>query len=211
MKTPPAAETPSRNRGKSEQKRQQILESASTLFLIDGFEGVSMDAVAKSADVSKQTVYSHFGSKEELFTAVIGCACEQHALTDQLFDPEQPVEIVLLELATHFTDLLFSDQAVRLHRLCVASSDQRSSIGQLFWEAGPIKLRAKLTKYLTQQVERNALNIPDIEFAAQQFIFMLKGEYYHRRILGIDESDSQEKLPSYLKSCVSLFINAHKK
>ena len=43
----------------SEQKRRQILEAAARLFLRDGFEATTMDAIAHEADVSKATVYAH--------------------------------------------------------------------------------------------------------------------------------------------------------
>ena len=59
-------------RPKSEAKAEAILHAASELFLSQGFQGTSMDAVAKRAGVSKQTVYSHFANKEELFKACIG-------------------------------------------------------------------------------------------------------------------------------------------
>jgi len=54
-------------RGKSDTKRQQILEAASEVFLANGFEGTRMDQVAEHSGVSKQTVYSHFGNKDDLF------------------------------------------------------------------------------------------------------------------------------------------------
>ena len=59
-------------RPKSEAKAEAILGAAAELFLAQGFQGTSMDAVAKRAGVSKQTVYSHFANKEELFKACIG-------------------------------------------------------------------------------------------------------------------------------------------
>ncbi|MBP7665126.1 MAG: TetR/AcrR family transcriptional regulator, partial [Shewanella sp.] len=52
---------------RSEQKRQQVLVAAIDLFCRQGFPHTSMDEVAKLAGVSKQTVYSHYGSKDELF------------------------------------------------------------------------------------------------------------------------------------------------
>ena len=67
--------TPNGNLTRSEQKRLQILEAAMELFCGQGFPNTSMDEVAKLAGVSKQTVYSHFGSKDELFVASIESRC----------------------------------------------------------------------------------------------------------------------------------------
>ena len=50
-------------RPKSQEKQQQILTSAACLFLKQGFSNTSMDLIANEADVSKQTVYSHFKNK----------------------------------------------------------------------------------------------------------------------------------------------------
>jgi len=58
-------------RTKSEAKSQAILKGAIKEFLKNGYAGTSMDKVAKSAGVSKATVYSHFGDKESLFNAVM--------------------------------------------------------------------------------------------------------------------------------------------
>jgi AcrR family transcriptional regulator len=48
-----------------------VLDAAFALFLEHGFEGTSMDAVARAAGVSKPVVYDCFASKEELFTALL--------------------------------------------------------------------------------------------------------------------------------------------
>ena len=58
-------------RTKSEAKTAAVLKGAMKEFLQNGYAGTSMDKVAKSAGVSKATVYSHFGDKENLFNVVI--------------------------------------------------------------------------------------------------------------------------------------------
>ena len=47
-------------RPKDQAKRLAILEAAKTLFMRNGYEGSSMDAIAAEAGVSKLTVYNHF-------------------------------------------------------------------------------------------------------------------------------------------------------
>ena len=58
----PYSQTAPVGRPKSMEKRNQILSSASQLFLQDGFTNTTMDNVAKQSGVSKQTVYSHFAN-----------------------------------------------------------------------------------------------------------------------------------------------------
>ena len=48
-------------------KKKQIIEAARKLFNKYGFKKVTMDEIAREANVTKKTVYTYFSSKEELF------------------------------------------------------------------------------------------------------------------------------------------------
>jgi AcrR family transcriptional regulator len=48
-----------------------VLDAALALFLERGYEGTSMDAVARAAGVTKPVVYACFASKDELFRALL--------------------------------------------------------------------------------------------------------------------------------------------
>jgi TetR/AcrR family transcriptional regulator, mexJK operon transcriptional repressor len=63
--------TGSGRRGRSEIKRRAILDAAQELFLTAGFNLTSVDAIAARADVSKRTVYDHFGDKENILSTVV--------------------------------------------------------------------------------------------------------------------------------------------
>src|SRR4030081_3886138 len=52
-------------------RRPLVLDAAFELFLEHGYDGTSMEAVARAAGVSKPVVYDCFASKEELFTALL--------------------------------------------------------------------------------------------------------------------------------------------
>jgi AcrR family transcriptional regulator len=54
-----------------ERRRPLVLDAAYELFLENGFERTSMDAIAAAAGVSKPVVYDCFSSKDELFTAML--------------------------------------------------------------------------------------------------------------------------------------------
>src|SRR6516164_6192555 len=54
-----------------ERKRKESGRAALTLFASDGYERTSVDAIAAEAGVSKRTVYSHYGDKENLFLSVV--------------------------------------------------------------------------------------------------------------------------------------------
>jgi AcrR family transcriptional regulator len=54
-----------------ERRRPLVLDAAFELFLEHGYDGTSMEAVARAAGVSKPVVYDCFASKEALFTALL--------------------------------------------------------------------------------------------------------------------------------------------
>ena len=51
--------------------RSVILQSASELFAVNGFDAVSIREISKAADVNIALISYHFGSKEGLFTAIL--------------------------------------------------------------------------------------------------------------------------------------------
>ena len=54
-----------------QRKHHAIAGAALVLFARDGYERTSVDAIAAEAGVSKRTVYSHYGDKENLFLLVL--------------------------------------------------------------------------------------------------------------------------------------------
>jgi AcrR family transcriptional regulator len=63
------SEQPGRRERKRERTRQTIADAAMTLFVERGFDRVTVADVAEEADVSVNTVYNHFPTKEDLFFA----------------------------------------------------------------------------------------------------------------------------------------------
>lgn len=59
------------SRQKTEERNHHILEAAREVFLLNGFAGTSMEAIAKRAGIAKPTLYAYFPDKETLFRAAI--------------------------------------------------------------------------------------------------------------------------------------------
>lgn len=55
----------------SEEKREQILSAAISEFAQNGFNGTSINKVAKRAKISIGAMYSYFESKDDLFLTVV--------------------------------------------------------------------------------------------------------------------------------------------
>jgi AcrR family transcriptional regulator len=51
--------------------RERILETATRLFIAQGYRGISMREIAEAVGVSKPAIYHHFSDKEALFLAIL--------------------------------------------------------------------------------------------------------------------------------------------
>lgn len=63
--------TARRKEREKEQRRTEIVDAAERLFIAKGYDGVSMDDVAKETELAKGTLYLYFKNKESLFFAVV--------------------------------------------------------------------------------------------------------------------------------------------
>lgn len=198
-----------RGRPKSEAKREQIFDTAAELFLEHGFDNVSMDQVAERAGVSKQTVYSHFRNKDELYGAIISRKCVANRLAAEFLDEDRPVADMLREIGRRFLDLLLSPEAINVYRLSVGNAAQHPHIARLFYRAGPLPTIEVVADYLRRQHTRGRLRVADPRRAACQFLFMLKGEAVLRATLNIEEQAPPEELGAYLDDCVAMFLRAY--
>jgi AcrR family transcriptional regulator len=116
------AETTKRLR--SNERREQLLGVASSLFAAAGYDATTMDQVAVAAGVTKPLLYQHFESKHALYEEIVTSAATE--LLDRLAvaaSPEaSPREKVDRGLRAYFTSILGDDVAFRL--LLVESADE---------------------------------------------------------------------------------------
>ncbi len=199
----------SKTRNKSTAKRQQILAAATQLFTEQGYASTSMDLIARHADVSKQTVYSHFGSKDELFAAAIEDRCDSYQMLDFSLDDLSNPKEKLLTLAQRFLCMLTSKEACAVHKICAYESKSYPLLSELFYQAGPEKVTNDVAELMTALDKHQILKIPDPHFAALQFLNMMKGEAWMRVEFNTQHQLSQEEIDAYLRSSVELFMRGY--
>ena len=78
---------------------ERILVAAEALFAQQGFDAVSMNAIAEAAGVCKANVFHHFTSKNDLYVAVLRNACKD---ASQHLDELGSDELSLAERLTQF-------------------------------------------------------------------------------------------------------------
>ncbi len=63
--------TQERKQWEREQRKGRIIDIAQNIFFSRGFDGATVDDIAKSAGYNKRTIYLYFNDKEDLFLAVV--------------------------------------------------------------------------------------------------------------------------------------------
>ena len=73
--------------------KEKLLLCAVNEFAEYGYEGARVDNIVKAAGCSKQTVYHHFGNKENLFIEVLE---KKRPLISQIFRHKKPLRKLLI-------------------------------------------------------------------------------------------------------------------
>ena len=192
-------------------KVEQVLAGARTVFLRDGFEGASVDAIAREAGVSKATLYSYFADKRVLFMAVGHGECRRQSgqiMSD--IDREAPPHEVLTEIGRRILWFMCSDLGQRLFRMCVAEAERFPELGRQFWETGHVVVRGHIVAYLEGAVARGALApIEDLDFAAEQFFELCKVDLFSRMMCGCGGPPSEAERERVIEGAVDMFLARH--
>ena len=190
-------------------KAESILGAAKRAFLASGFGAISMDVIARDAGVSKATVYAHFGSKEELFGAVIGRECERYfaSFSAGELDPGD-VRGSLTTLGRRFLELVLSPDAIALHRIIVSEVTRFPVLGDIFWRVGPERQRVQIETFLRRAAASGALAFADTRLAAEQFISLVRGEIQLRHLLHLAPEAGQQEISVAVGSAVDTFVGA---
>lgn len=198
-------ESKRQGRPKSEEKRHLILQSASCLFLQDGFVNTSMDNVAKASGVSKQTVYSHFDNKDTLFQAVIHSKCHAYQLDTtqlQLSEKQQlPLEQYLTQVGRKLMRLLQDPDAVAVFRIIIAESGNNPHMATLFYDAGPGASLKSLGEIFYRYGSGKLSTEVSLELA-YDFYALLKGEFHTLLLCDLKSPMSDEAIESHVTSVV---------
>lgn len=191
-------------------KFAQVLEGARKVFLRDGFEGASVDDIAREAAVSKATLYSYFPDKRLMFIEVFRTELTREtADASALIDVDLPIEQVLPFIVQMISSHLVSEFGVRVFRVSVGESERFPALAREYYDAGPGQLRSQLIRYFQRCVERGELAVSDFELAADQLI-ELSGAAIHDRavFLGTDSID-KDMLRRVNRGAVRMFLSCY--
>jgi AcrR family transcriptional regulator len=189
-------------------KAALILAAARQLFLDHGFDTITMEMVARQAVVSKATLYAHFSSKEELFTAVV--VDEAKRVTDEVWrivPDSNDVAVVLRRVAERFVDIFLSKQVMSLQRVVIGAVPRFPSVGAAIFESGVKVLTERLATFLAEADRKGRLNVPNPTRAAAQFLSVVRGDLDIRGLLLPAAPPSRAEIEDQIEAGIDLFLN----
>jgi TetR/AcrR family transcriptional repressor of mexJK operon len=197
-----------------ERTRRSIISAAADLFLKHGFLGTSMDEIAAIANVSKQTVYAHFQSKEALFLEMVrGMTGEAgDELQEQVADPvdELPIEQFLCDFANRQLSIVMTPRLMQLRRLVIAEAERFPDLGKVLHERGPGRSIGRLAKAFASYQESGQIKVQDVHAAASCFNWLVMGAPVNdAMLLGNGAIPQADALRAHAKEVVRIFLAAY--
>ena len=184
-----------------ELRKQNILDSALSVFKNKGFEGSTMDEIAKDADFGKATLYYYFNSKEEIFVEILnnGWKMIWEAIEEEVHDHDQPKETFINSLniiggLVRKNQILFEFLFTAPQMMPTAFSDDKNS-----WKNYQNKMYGVFQSLLEEGIEKN-------EFPKMRSDIMMRaigGLFHGLFFLGNDKKQmSRETMEEFISTFI---------
>jgi AcrR family transcriptional regulator len=171
-------------------KQERVRACARQLFLERGFGDTSMDAIAESAAVSKQTLYSYYPSKAALFSGVV-CAITVAGPRQPLAAGSQPalgdaeaLRRALTALAVGIVETMLQPEYLALLRVVIAEQPRFPELAAHFRAAVPDRGFAAIGELLERARQNGLVHSFDREAGGRLFMGALLTYLLYDGLLG---------------------------
>ena len=198
---------------RSARKDREIVRAATAAFISKGYDGTSMEEIATSARVSKQTVYKHFTDKETLFGEVVQSTATQandviESVTTLLSEAEF-MEGGLHQLARRLMTMLMDEELLKLRRLIIANADRMPQLGRSWYEKGFERMLASMASCFQHLTSRGLMKASDPRLAASHFFGMLLWIPMNEAMFTGSHPSSKAELERHADASVEAFLVAY--
>ena len=200
--------------GRSAQKRRAILDAATEVFLRSGYLGTNMDEIAALSEVSKQTVYKHFVSKEALFVEIVSSMTGSAGDTVHHVTPEpgrrEQLDDYLNDYAYRQLTIVLTPRLMQLRRLVIGEVSRFPELAKVLYERGPMRAMTALAAIFERLAGQGLLEIDDPMVAASHFNWLVMSEALNRAMLLGDHAIPPEpELRRQAADGVRVFLKAY--
>lgn len=195
-------------------KRRAILAAAEAAFLASRYDSVTMDEIAETSRVSKQTVYAHFGTKDQLFVELVTAMTQEasDAVMAESVVPDTCAQVgaALERVLGHQLAVVLSPRLVRLRRLVISEVPRFPELARAVFEQGPRRAVTTLGALLSELDARGWLRVPDPAAAAEQLNWLVMGAPINAAMfLGDDAAPGPAERQTHVRDAVATFLAAY--
>lgn len=196
-------------RVKSEEKRLAILDAAKGVFLERGYVAASMAEVSARVGGSKQTLYSYFASKEDLFVAVMleKGATQVEPMFDAFHGSGNLAEAVR-RFAQAFVRFVAGDEIIAFRRIVYAEG-AKSDLGRLFYENGPKRGWTRMAADFERAMDEGRMRRADPWTAVNQLHALCEAGPIQRLLEGSVNAVDEDVLTAAAEAAADTFIRAY--
>ncbi len=196
---------------RGERRRREIALIAERVFFETGFADTTMQTIAARAGASKETLYRHFGSKEELFAESVASRARAFLEDlDERFERPGSVADVLRALGQKILETMTGADAISLCRIVVSEGPRNPELGQVFMTAGPDRVRNRLTEFLRAAADRGELNCADTACAARIFLGAVMTSFHlSHLVLQNPPTMTRQNMRLYVEEVVDMFMKRY--
>lgn len=196
-----------RRPGRPSLSNEQLLEKALDLFLEQGFERTSIDAITAAAGMAKRTVYARYGDKTNLFKAALKRAIAEWIVpVEHLRRAEgETLEETLLAVGQILIDNVLSPAGLRLLRLTNAESPRMPEIGAFTVTEGTQPTIDYLADLFRRHLGDENHEFAEADDAASAFLNLVVGGPANASAWGV-QLDKKE-IDRTTRSFVRLFLH----
>jgi TetR/AcrR family transcriptional regulator, mexJK operon transcriptional repressor len=210
--TRPAAPAAPRRRAGRLASGGVIREAATALFLRNGYLGTSIDEIAAQAGVSKQTVYTHFADKEQLFTELVrgnSTVAEEFIQALAGLPETDDLERDLGHLARRYVAAVIQPRVLQLRRLVIGESGRFPELARSYHEHVPERVISTLADCLRRLGDRGLLRVDDPALAASHLAWLILAVPLDRAMFCGDGTFPPAELDRFADAGVRVFLAAY--
>jgi TetR/AcrR family transcriptional repressor of mexJK operon len=189
-------------------KETQILSAARMVFLEHGFSESSMNAIARSAGVSKATLYAYFPSKEALFSHLMQRECEEKCRGLPSPDLDRGLVPALEALCRHFVAHFLTRESAAFFQTVSSERWRFPDLCRLYFISGKKNVLDFVAAYLEQAKARGLLAFDDASIAAEQLLNLAVTDLPLRVALGL-ELRSEAEHEKIMRAGIEVFLRAY--
>jgi TetR/AcrR family transcriptional regulator, mexJK operon transcriptional repressor len=195
---------------RGEKRRREIAAVAQRVFFETGFADTTMQAIAVRAGASKETLYRHFGSKEDLFAEIVAsrARCFLDHL-DERFDQPGAVAEVLRSFGAKILEAMMEPDAIALCRVVIAETARNAEIGRVFLAAGPDRVRRRLAEFLSAATDRGELACREPINAARIFLGAVMANFHLNRLIAQNPGLGAGDIQGHVDEVVAMFMRQY--